>query len=207
MKSLIFSILLFLPICILAQGTMNNDSIIKAKELYFRYGGSSYQMYRDGVNKEYEAFKISKELEKIWLDELFENEFKRLDINDFNTAFPLWHIIETHCSFDNLQRFIDFVRTKINESNNQYYIHRFSYQIFSLLVNMSKSCNDFPRELKVNCIEVAEMVNDKAKHAVIPKDFKIPDFNAIGEGLTQEQYVYRSINDLEYKFELIRILK
>jgi hypothetical protein len=206
-------ILIFFMIYINAVSAQDSNTksdsvkINKAKELYYRYGGSSYQMFRGGVIEEYESYNISKDIENIWLNELFDKGFEQLDINDFNTAYPLWHTIETHCSANNLKRFIDFLSNRINEANNQYYLHRYGYQIFSLLVNMSKSCDDFPRELKIKCVEIAELINDKAKQAKIPKDFKIPNFTSIGEGLTQEQYVYRSIIDLDYKLELIKILK
>jgi hypothetical protein len=53
------------------------ENIKKAKELFFHYNGSFFNMDREGDYKEYSKFNIDKETEKIWMEELIQLKLKQ----------------------------------------------------------------------------------------------------------------------------------
>jgi hypothetical protein len=50
-----------------------DNNILKAKEIFFKYGGSHYFMYREGDLENYEKYSISEAQEREWLEE-YQNE-------------------------------------------------------------------------------------------------------------------------------------
>ena len=88
---------------------MTNQDLERPKELYFEYSGSKYQMMRDGVIDEYRQYAVTDGQEKAWLTELIEKELKQLDINNKETLFPLWYILQTHCISSYVDKIIDFI--------------------------------------------------------------------------------------------------
>lgn len=184
----------------------SNDDIHKAKKIYFDYAGSGFQMSREGVLPEYKKYNVSKEQEAKWLEELLENFFSQLDINDFNTAFPFWYIIETHNSIEYFQKFLDFLDLKYNHATNQYYLLRYGQTTFDLLERLSKSSENISREVKIRSIYLVEKLVNKVKSMSLPEKFHIQDFSIIGDGLTQQQYVLRKIVELETNLGIAKIL-
>lgn len=59
---------------------MNKD-IKRARELYFRYGGSLFHMQREGDLEEYKSYKIETHLEKSW-----QLEYQKSLINNFDNS-------------------------------------------------------------------------------------------------------------------------
>jgi hypothetical protein len=51
----------------------------KAKELFFKYDGSTFYMSRDGVEKEFYSYDIPDSLQKDWLTELREQKLSKLN--------------------------------------------------------------------------------------------------------------------------------
>ena len=51
----------------------------KAKELFFKYDGSTFYMSRDGVQKEFNSYSIPDSLQKDWLTELREQKLPKLN--------------------------------------------------------------------------------------------------------------------------------
>jgi hypothetical protein len=48
---------------------LSNEDIPLAKKIFLKYGGSHFQMEREGEYQNYKSFGVSKEQENIWLDE------------------------------------------------------------------------------------------------------------------------------------------
>lgn len=88
--------------------------MIRAKEIFFNYSGSGFQMMRDGVLDEYKSYKVSKELEYVWLNELVDREFDRLNINSFDSFFPLWYIVANYRLLNVTIRIQEFISKNAN---------------------------------------------------------------------------------------------
>ncbi|MXV52363.1 hypothetical protein GS399_15420 [Pedobacter sp. HMF7647] len=83
----------------------------RAKEIFFTYSSSKFQMMRDGFSGEYYTFNVTTELEGQWLHELIQQELNKLDINNADSLFPLWYILETNCSIKYLKDIVEFIET------------------------------------------------------------------------------------------------
>ena len=46
-------------------------------------------MMREGILDEYRSYDVSVEIETLWLCELVDLEYTKLDINSFDSFFPL----------------------------------------------------------------------------------------------------------------------
>jgi hypothetical protein len=181
--------------------------IAKAKKIFFDFGTSKFQMMRESVLEEYQSYGITDEQEKEWLMELLEKELNRFDINDNNSFFPLWFIIETNCNTEYLQKLLTLIDNKFPTCTNQYYTLQLGQTIFKLLFECSKNKQALSRQLKLRCLTTVENLISQARQISMPNNFVIPDFSVIGEGLTQEQYVMRKIMELEYEIEVAKILR
>lgn len=109
----------------------------KAKEIFDNYAGSKFQMMREGVIKEYEQYNVSPELESQWLNELVEIEFKKLDINDFNTFFPLSYIIQHHTLTDQISRVRGFIAENMEKAQSADTVNLFINKVISILSDPS----------------------------------------------------------------------
>lgn len=184
-----------------------SSDFIKAKKLFLKYGGSSFHMSREGIIEEYKKYEIPKEIENSWLKEMFENYFALFDITNLETVFPLSYMIEHHLKTEYFNQFIELIRNQIGKIENQYYIYRYAQTLFSLVEIFSRYKTELSRELKIKGIDIAEEINKLARNAKIPEHFQIEYFDINGNGLTQEQYVFRQIVDLENKIQIARILQ
>lgn len=120
----------------------------RAKDLYFRYGSSKFQMMRDGFSQEYLSYNISEEQEMLWLDELIKLEIRKLDINDTGTLFPLWYILETNDETDHFPILIDFIKMNENYSDSENNFLKFTERILYTIENIAKSKPNYNTILK-----------------------------------------------------------
>lgn len=118
-----------------------NIKMNRAKEIYFQYSSSKFQMMRDGLFEEYSTFNISESQEKVWLEEMINNEVNNLSIENTNTLFPLWYIIETNCYVSIYFQLIDwFVDNKNNYSELAQ--NHFKLELNRKITNYVRSCNE-----------------------------------------------------------------
>ena len=70
-----------------------------AKDLFFSFLGSKYQMMREGVIELYVSYNVSEKDEVIWIEELFQSLYSRLqyNLNDLNALHQMICLIEWHC--------------------------------------------------------------------------------------------------------------
>ena len=70
-----------------------------AKDLFFSFLGSKYQMMREGVIELYLSYNVSEEKEMTWIEELFQSLYSRLqcNLNDLNALHQMTCLIECHC--------------------------------------------------------------------------------------------------------------
>lgn len=78
---------------------MENEILKTAKELFFTYGGSKYQMAREEVVHKYMSYNIPKEIELQWLNEMFDNDYSQLNINDIDSLLNISSFITMHTDF------------------------------------------------------------------------------------------------------------
>ena len=63
---------------ILDSKSKNSDKILLGRNLFFRFYGNIHYMLQEGVYEEYKKLKISKGIENMWRQELFEDTKKQL---------------------------------------------------------------------------------------------------------------------------------
>ena len=78
---------------------MENKILKVAKELFFTYGGSKYQMAREEVVHKYMSYNIPKEIELQWLNEMFDKDYSQLNINDIDSLLNISSFITMHTEF------------------------------------------------------------------------------------------------------------
>lgn len=122
--------------------SINQEKI--AKEIYFKYCGSKFQMMRDGVNHEYIQYQISEAQEKEWLIELIEKNIDQLNINNKDSLYPLWYIIVTHCASTYIERIIDFIYANKNKAENKVTLTSFISKTEEIINRIDKACSHIP---------------------------------------------------------------
>ena len=82
-----------------------------AKELFFSFLGSKYQMMREGVIELYLSYNVSEEKEMTWIEELFQSLYIRLqrNINDLNALYQITYLIECHCMVEHVPKLCDLL--------------------------------------------------------------------------------------------------
>lgn len=74
-----------------------------AKDLFFRYDGSTFCMSRDGADRQYAMYNVPRSTEKLWLKELTEQKLAALDENG-----NCWviHFLLSHGDFKRLPKLL-----------------------------------------------------------------------------------------------------
>lgn len=82
-----------------------------AKDLFFSFWGSKYQMMREGVIELYLSYNVSEKDEEIWIEELFQSLYSRLqyNLNDLNALHQLICLIECHCLVEGVPKLYDLL--------------------------------------------------------------------------------------------------
>ena len=97
---------------------MNDKSILKAKELYFSYCGSSFYMSREGDYTEYKTYNISKKQELIWKNQLIEKWVNQLSFKDTLAFSRLAMIAENYHDYNVVKRLIGYVSDNIDRGDS-----------------------------------------------------------------------------------------
>jgi hypothetical protein len=90
-----------------------------AKDMFFYYGGSKYQMMRDDLINEYLSYKIPKEIEKQWVEEMFCTDFNKLDINNINSLLFIGQLIFVHSLTHKLDLVYNFIVSNYDKIVNK----------------------------------------------------------------------------------------
>ena len=82
-----------------------------AKDLFISFLGSKYQMMREGVIELYVSYTVSEKDEVIWIEELFQSLYSRLqyNLNDLNALHQLICLIECHCLVEGVPKLYDLL--------------------------------------------------------------------------------------------------
>jgi len=82
-----------------------------AKDLFISFLGSKYQMMREGVIELYLSYNVSEKDEVIWIEELFQSLYSRLqyNLNDLNALHQLICLIECHCLVEGVPKLYDLL--------------------------------------------------------------------------------------------------
>jgi hypothetical protein len=129
----------------------------RAKELYFNYLGNKFQMMRDGVSEEYYKYDITEIQEKEWMDEIFDNELKKMNINDVNSFSSIYLILRFSSQIinQNLQKVTGFVmKNECNVTDTIKFLI-FSQKIIEII--------DFYLENNNELIDRMFLINEKQK--------------------------------------------
>ncbi|MCF6142520.1 hypothetical protein L1S34_14605 [Flavobacterium sp. K77] len=113
----------------------------RAKEIFFTYTSSKFQMMRDGFSTEYYSYKISEDLEAEWLIELINRELNKLDINNVHSLFPLWYILESNCNIEYFKDIIKFVENNKHKVESELNLLKFTQKILETFDRIESSCN------------------------------------------------------------------
>ena len=82
-----------------------------AKDLFISFWGSKYQMMREGVIELYLSYNVSEKDEVIWIEELFQSLYSRLqcNLNDLNALHQMIYLIECHCLVEGVPKLYDLL--------------------------------------------------------------------------------------------------
>jgi len=82
-----------------------------AKDLFFSFLGSKSQMMREGVIELYVSYNVSEKDEVIWIEELFQSLYSRLqyNLNDLNALHQMICLIECHCLVEGVPKLYDLL--------------------------------------------------------------------------------------------------
>ena len=82
-----------------------------AKDLFFSFLGSKYQMMREGVIELYLSYNVSEKDEVIWIEELFQSLYSRLqyNLNDLNALHQMICLIEGHRLVEGVPKLYDLL--------------------------------------------------------------------------------------------------
>ena len=127
-----------------------------AKDLFISFLGSKYQMMREGVIELYVSYNVSEKDEVIWIEELFQSLYSRLqyNLNDLNALHQLICLIECHCLVEGVPK------------------------LYDLLWGNVKSITH-PQELAVSIGRIINFLKD------LPKDRKSKEYIKVFEDLIQ----------------------
>ena len=83
----------------------------EAKDLFFSFLGSKYQMMREGVIELYLSYNVSEKDEVIWIEELFQSLHFRLqrNPNDLDALHQMTCLIECHCLVEGVPKLYDLL--------------------------------------------------------------------------------------------------
>ncbi|WP_378127556.1 hypothetical protein [Cohnella boryungensis] len=95
-----------------------DDQIIRAKELFTSYDGSTFQMYRDGLFEEYKQYNIPKQLEIKWINEIIDQSIQELSIRDCKTLFRLDSIATNYQDKRILKEVLSFASRNVMSSDS-----------------------------------------------------------------------------------------
>ena len=103
-----------------------------AKDLFFSFLGSKYQMMREGVIELYLSYNVSEKDEVIWIEELFQSLYSRLqyNLNDLNVFTSADMLIECHCLVEGVPKRLRLAYGESEEHNSSprvCYIYRTDY--------------------------------------------------------------------------------
>ena len=82
-----------------------------AKDLFISFLGSKYQMMREGVIELYLSYNVSEKDEVIWIEELFQSLYSRLqyNLNDLNALHQMICLIEGHRLVEGVPKLYDLL--------------------------------------------------------------------------------------------------
>jgi len=134
----------------------NAQEIGRAKELYFEYSSSKYQVMRSGFSQEYYSYNISKEQEKLWLEELIKQEIGKLDINNAETLFPLSYILKINddAHYIYFKDIISFIKRNETNQSSKTNFPIFTQKVLDILEFISEDKPEYKKDLKKYMIEV-----------------------------------------------------
>ena len=88
---------------------MNDNNMLRAKEIYFGYCGNSFFMRREGFYDEYKSYNISKEQELVWKEEIVENLYNQLSFEDSYAFHKLAMIAENDNDYSVVEKLITYI--------------------------------------------------------------------------------------------------
>lgn len=75
---------------------MESNLFKVAKELFYNYDGSKYQMAREEVVHKYMSYNVPRDIEIQWIYEMFDEYYKFLNINNINSLLQMTSFISMH---------------------------------------------------------------------------------------------------------------
>ena len=111
-----------------------------AKDLFFSFLGSKYQMMREGVIELYVSYNVSEKDEVIWIEELFQSLYSRLqyNLNDLNALHQLICLIECHCLVEGVPKLYDLLWGNVKSITHPQEFARSIGRIINFLKDLPK---------------------------------------------------------------------
>lgn len=95
---------------------MESDILKIAKKLFYNYYGYKWEMMRDEVIDEYLRYKVPRDIELEWINDIFNKQFSKMDINNIDSLISISLIIDVHLQvlIDKLYRIEKYIIENLN---------------------------------------------------------------------------------------------
>ncbi|MDC7233462.1 MAG: hypothetical protein PQJ58_09525 [Spirochaetales bacterium] len=166
---------------------MNND-LTRAKELFMLYRGDFFLMTREGKLQEYKEFKILKQQEIEWINEIVNQIIASTDLTD--SISTLSSIYINYQPNEIINYLSGIVEASINYDSFE------KVRIAEEIIRIDRSCKvdkNLFQKLKKDCMVILESI--KYEFNIKEKYYKDPTLTGI---LTKEKLVKRVSEALKY---------
>jgi hypothetical protein len=148
---------------------------LRAKELFTYYRGSTFHMYREGDYEEYKLYKVSKENEAIWVQEMIDKYTEELSIRDWEAVFCLGSIARDFKDIRILKNVVSFASRHLRSADSVVKL-MFAEQIIDILKPVKR---DITKELLYQTLQTTKLILDEiiSKPLILDSGHELESFN------------------------------
>ncbi|TVX96286.1 hypothetical protein [Cohnella terricola] len=152
-----------------------DDQMIRAKELFTSYDGSTFQMYRDGLFEEYKQYNIPKQLEISWINEMIDQSIQELSITNWKALFRLDSIATNHQDERILKSVLSFASRNVMSSDSIVKL-MYAERIIEIIQKTNKQIN---KELRLEAYKTSFIILEDIlkKPLIIDPGHELENFN------------------------------
>jgi len=180
---------------------MKNNNIDRAKELFFKYGGSAFHRDRDPDGDEYDSYSVSKEQEFKWVNDFFLINIDQFDLNNDVWVASYFSVIYTFPEERFLKAIYTYILKNIRLIQNPYTPLYITQQFFWIIKKKKVSY-----ELTRKILLLIEQLLAIALNIKLNPDFLITHFSIIRHNHNEspEEYIVKEYEILKEKLNLAK---
>jgi hypothetical protein len=183
---------------------MGKDKYDRAKELFMKYCGSSFDMDREGYYAEYKQYNITKDLELIWREELKNKLFSELSTDNFDALSSLEKLDSGYDEQEILRKIEIYVSENIYKADS--FIKLIYCEIMCAIVEqIVEDCKTVKKELiKKTIYTIENILSDILNNPVQIKADRDMEWVSAISPLNIEDYIKNRTTNRFKKVEALR---